>query len=91
MTLRDTLGRCERNRSPGRGCYAHLVDAPDPDFAAPLPAAYAHLDEWQQLLVLGIDAELLSASLRMTVEERLRGLAASDAVFCALHGVALHG
>ncbi len=74
-----------------RGCYAAGVDAVGSDFAAPLPAAYAHLEEWQQLPLLGIDAALLAASLRMTVEERLRGLEASDAVFCALHGIALHG
>ncbi len=64
------------------------VDSPDSDFAAPLPAEYAHLEEWHHLLALGIDAQLLAASLRMTVDERLRELEASDAVYCALHGIA---
>jgi hypothetical protein len=38
--------------------------------------------------VPGIDAQLLAASLRRSVEERLRELEASDAVYCALHGIA---
>lgn len=60
----------------------------DADFAPPLPDEYAHLDEWRQLQQLGIDAELLAASLRMTVDQRLRQLEVSDALYCALHGIA---
>jgi hypothetical protein len=61
------------------------------DFCAPLPPEYAHLPEWQALAAMGIDASLIAAALRMTVEERLRELEAQDAVYCALHGAALRG
>lgn len=58
-------------------------------FAAPIPAEYAHLPEWQRLVELGIDADLLASALRMTPTQRLDELAARDAVFCELHGTAL--
>jgi hypothetical protein len=67
------------------------VSATDSDFGAPLPREYAHLPEWQALAAMGIDTTLIAAALQMTVEERLRELEAQDAVFCALHGVALRG
>lgn len=72
-------------------CQACIVDVTSSDIGAPLPAEYAHLAEWRELAAMGIDATLIAASLRMTVEERLRELAARDAVFCALHGAALRG
>ena len=59
--------------------------------APSIPAQWQALPEWQALVEMGIDAQLLHDSLRMSPTERLRELAERDALFCALHGVALSG